>query len=160
MRNLFASQRKRILKSTTMKRAEQRRMIGQITDAAEAHAADVEESANMYSYLVGGTATTKKSMARPRTAGGSRARAKGSADESKRIRPTTASSTSIVQRSARTPARYIRTHATNKWHVRLRACLSCLLVVLTCSLIRVGSVLIGMKDERASRAGVLSGPAQ
>ena len=99
MRNLFASQRKRILKSTTMKRAEQRRMIGQITDAAEAHAADVEESANMYSYLVGGTATTKKSMARPRTAGGSRARAKGSADESKRIRPTTASSTSIVQRS-------------------------------------------------------------
>ena len=38
-------------------------------------------------------------MARPRTAGGSRARAKGSADESKRIRPTTASSTSIVQRS-------------------------------------------------------------
>ena len=69
MRNLFASQRKRILKSTTMKRAEQRRMIGQITDAAEAHAADVEESANMYSYLVGGTATTKKSMARPRTAG-------------------------------------------------------------------------------------------
>ena len=58
-----------------MKRAEQRRMIGQITDAAEAHAADVEESANMYSYLVGGTATTKKSMARPRTAGDSRARA-------------------------------------------------------------------------------------
>ena len=99
MRNLFASQRKRILKSTTMKRAEQRRMIGQITDAAEAHAADVEESANMYSYLVGGTATTKKSMARPRTAGDSRARAKGSAGESKRVRPTTSSSNSIVQRS-------------------------------------------------------------
>ena len=100
MRNLFASQRKRILNSTTMKRAEQRRMIGQITDAAEAHAADVEESANMYSYLVGGTATTKKSMARPRTAGDSRARAKGSAGESvKRVRPTTSSPNSIVQRS-------------------------------------------------------------
>ena len=74
-------------------------MIGQITDAAEAHAADVEESANMYSYLVGGTATTKKSKARPRAAGGGRARATGSTDESKRVRPTTSSSTSIAARS-------------------------------------------------------------
>ena len=59
MRNLFASQRKRILKSTNMKRSDQRRMIGQITDAAEAHAADIEKSANMYSYLIGGSVAKK-----------------------------------------------------------------------------------------------------
>ena len=65
MRNLFASQRRRILKAASVSRAEQRRMIGQIADAQEAHAVDVEESNNMYSYLIG---PNEKKTLRPRTA--------------------------------------------------------------------------------------------
>ena len=81
MRNLFASQRRRILKAQSMSRAEQRRMIGQIADAQQAHTVDVEESTNMYSYLIGnsgsksrpGTGVRKSrardTKARPSTAG-------------------------------------------------------------------------------------------
>ena len=70
-------------------------MIGQITDAAEAHAADIEESANMYSYLIGGSVAKKKS--RPRTAGANSNRQGVKNLVSHATRPTTASSSSIVR---------------------------------------------------------------